>query len=255
MSGNLQALAVAQRIHAATLANAQVVHEKVTNDVYKSEWKRYREFVDKSRAEGKLQPGEKYLTRDNVDFYFGEKVAYREVVADSARRVVSALQWFADHREHQMTEFAVDSPHVKQALEAQKERFADVVEKRVQDPHFQLPTSVLTEAEYRKANHAILQKYEWEDLHFSWSVCDATFIRMHSFLKLKLSDLKTDVAHGPPSDTGPGNHRMMSYVLRPGGVHKDRHKYTQVVGNWRHKEYIRCATGSLAMGAHGTIPI
>lgn len=248
MSGNLQALAVAQRIHAATLANAQVVHEKVTNDVYKSEWKRYRDFVEKSRAEGKLQPGEKYLTRDNVDFYFGEKVAYREVVADSARRVVSALQWFADHREHQMTEFVVDSPHVKQALEAQKERFADVVEKRVQDPHFQLPTSVLTEADYRKANHAILQKYEWEDLHFSWSVCDATFIRMHSFLNLKLSDLKTDVAHGPPSDTGPGNHRMMSYVLRPGGVHKDRHKYTQVVGNWRHKEYIRCATGSLAMG-------
>jgi hypothetical protein len=85
MSGNVQALAVAQRIHAATLANAQVVHEKVTNDVYKAEWKRYREFVDKSRAGGKLQPGEKYLTRDNVDFYFG--------VADSARRVVSALQW------------------------------------------------------------------------------------------------------------------------------------------------------------------
>jgi hypothetical protein len=68
-------------------------------------------------------------------------------VPDSARRVASALQWFADHREHQMTEFAVDSSHVKQALKAQKERFIHIVEKRVQDqdPHFQLPTSVLTQ--------------------------------------------------------------------------------------------------------------
>jgi hypothetical protein len=144
-----------------------------------------------------------------------------------------------------MAEFAVDSPHVKQSLKAQKERFAIDVEKRVQDPHCQLPTSVLTQAEYRNANHAILKIYEWEDLHFSWSICDATFIRMRSFLQLKLLDLK---AHGPPSDTGPGKHQMMSYVLRPGGVHKDRRKYTQVVRNWRHKEYIRCATGSLDMG-------
>ena len=71
---------------------------------------------------------------------------------------------------------------------------------------------------------------------------------MHSFLQLKLSDLKTDAAHGPPFDTGPGKCQMMSYVLRPGGVHKERHKHKQVVGSWRHKEYIRCATGSLAMG-------
>jgi hypothetical protein len=172
---------------------------RVTNDAYKSEWKRYREFVDESIAEEKLQPEEKYLTRDSVDFYFGEKVAHREVVPDSARRVASALQWFADHREHQMTEFVVASPHVKQALKAQKSRFAIVVEKRVQDAHFQLPTSsVLTQAEYRKAKH----EYEWEDLHFSWSICDATFIRMYSFLQLKLSDLKTDVAH---PTLGPAN--------------------------------------------------
>jgi hypothetical protein len=62
------------------------VHEKVTNDAYKSEWKRYRKSVDESRAEEKLQPGEKFLTRDNVDFlFFGEKVAYREEVPDSAQ--------------------------------------------------------------------------------------------------------------------------------------------------------------------------
>ena len=176
MPGNLQALAVAQRIEAATIANAQVVSQKTTSDVYTSEWKRFKTFVDESRAAEKLQLGEKYLTRENVDFYFAEKVAYREIVPDSARRVVSALQWFADNREHQVITFTVDSPHVGQALKAQKERFAIALENSVQDPHFQLPTSVLTQADYCKANHAILQRYEWEDLHLSWNICDAAFL-------------------------------------------------------------------------------
>jgi hypothetical protein len=51
MSGNLQALAVAQRIHAATLAKAQVVHENVTNDAYNLEWKRHRELSLLTKAE------------------------------------------------------------------------------------------------------------------------------------------------------------------------------------------------------------
>jgi hypothetical protein len=74
-----------------------------------------------------------------------------------------------------------------------------------------------------------------------------TFLRMGSWLKLKVSDIKTDVAHGPPNDSGPGKHCMLSYVLHPGGIHKDRDKYTKVVGNWRHKDYSHCATGSFAM--------
>ena len=249
MSGIVQGIAVTQRIAAATRANVHTVNSnKRPNESYESEWKRFQAFVDERRLENKLQPEEKYLTRDNVDLYFGEKVAYREVTPDSARRVVSSLQWFADHREHHEASFPVDSPHVKQALKAHRERFTLVVAKRVQDPHFQLPTSVLTKSEHEKASHAILERPEWEDLHFSWNLNDTTFIRMGSWLKLKLSDIKTDEAHGPPNDTGPGMKRMLSYVLRPGGVHKDRHKYSKVVGNWRHKDYFRCATGSIAMG-------
>jgi hypothetical protein len=120
--------------------------------------------------------------------------------------------------------------------------------KRVQDPHYQLPTSVLTKREHEMANHAILEQSEWEDLHFSWNLNDTTFLRMSSWLKLKLSDIKTNVAHGPPNDTGPSMYHMLSYVLHPGGVHKDRHKYTKVVGNWQHMDYSHCPTGSFAAG-------
>jgi hypothetical protein len=93
-------------------------------------------FVDESRAEEKLQTGEKYVC---------------QIRLGGSSRPCSGSQ-FADHREHQKAELAVDtvyvvhSPHVKQAFKAQeKERFAIVVKKTVQDPHFQLPTSVFTQ--------------------------------------------------------------------------------------------------------------
>lgn len=120
MSGIVQGIAVTQRIAAATRANVHTVNSsKKPNESYESEWKQFQAFVDECRVENKLQPGENYLTRDNVDLYFGEKVVYREVTPDSARRVVSSLQWFVDHREHHETTFTVDSPHVKQVLKAQ----------------------------------------------------------------------------------------------------------------------------------------
>jgi hypothetical protein len=238
MSDIVQGNAVTQHIAAATRANVHTVNSnKRPNESYESEWKRFQTFVDERRAENKLQPGEKYLTRDNVDLYFGEKVAYREVTPDSARRVVSSLQWFADHREHHEVSFTIDSPHVKQALKAHRERFTITVAKRVQDPHFQLPTSVLTKSEHERANHTILRRPEWEDLHFSWNLNDMTFIRMASWLKLNLLDIKTDMALGPPGDIGPSKKCMLSYVLQPGGVHKDRHKYKKVIGSWQHHEY------------------
>jgi hypothetical protein len=159
MSGIVQGIAVTQRIAAATRANVHstVNLNKKPNESYESEWKQFQAFVDERRAESKLPPGEKYLTRDNVDLYAGEKVVYREVTPDSARRVISALQWYADHREHHESSFSVDSPHVKQALKAHRERFTLIVTKRVQDPHFQLPTSVLTKGKHEKANHTILE--------------------------------------------------------------------------------------------------
>ena len=70
---------------------------------------------------------------------------------DSARRVVSALQFFANREEHVTAigqpEFKVESLIVKQALEAQKIRYGEAVASRVTDPHKNLPTDVLSQDE------------------------------------------------------------------------------------------------------------
>jgi hypothetical protein len=40
---------------------------------------------------------------------------------------------------------------------------------------------------------------------------------------------------------------MISLVLHPGNVHKDRFKYTKVVGMYHHSKPFCCATGAIAM--------
>ena len=83
------------------------------------------------------------------------------------RRVISSLQWFADHKAHHSDNFIVESLHVKQALKAHRERFTLTVAERVQDPHYQLPASVLTMSDkHEKVNYANLRRPEWEDFHF-----------------------------------------------------------------------------------------
>jgi len=67
-------------------ANAQFVRDNCKADaMYQRKWKRYKEFVDKERAAGKIPPGDKYLSRDVVDVYFSEKISKYHVVPDSAR--------------------------------------------------------------------------------------------------------------------------------------------------------------------------
>ncbi len=48
--------------------------------LYKGIRKKYTAYIDKQRAEGVLAGGPKYLTRDNVDTYFLEVVAYFRTV-------------------------------------------------------------------------------------------------------------------------------------------------------------------------------
>jgi hypothetical protein len=243
-----QASSIAQRINDANAANVQTVQAHVKPDAtYAREWRRFKEFVDAERAADNIPSGEKYLTRENVDLYFSEKISKRNVNPDGARRVVSALQWFSDRYEHAFDAFKVESPYVIRALAAHKQHHGASLATKIVDPHGKLPTDVMTDDEYMKAHDIILKSQEWQDLQLAWSTCDQTYVRYSSFAKLELSDIRADFAHGPPKDTGPGNKGMISLVLRPGGTHKDRFKYTKVVGGWRHLNYIRCSTGALAM--------
>jgi len=247
---------VAGIIQTATRENLERTNNVLKPDTtYSREWTKFKVFIDQKRQEKIVPlPHDLYLTRDNVDLYFSTVIRDRECVPDSARRVVSALQFFANREEHVTAigqpEFNVESPIVKQALEAQKIRYGEAVASRVTDPHKNLPTDVLSQDEYKRIHLGIIPRIDWDDFQWTYSICDATFVRFASAKILTFADIKLDVAHGPEAQQhgigGSMNKSMISYVLRS-GKHKDRHKHTQVVGVWRHRLWYRCNTGALAM--------
>jgi len=239
---------LSSRIDQARDVNVQVVKDNASADrSYQLEWKRFQEWIDNGRQINTIPAGDKYLTRENVDVYFGEVVSKYTVVTDSARRIISSLQWYSDNNENPTEKFKVESPAVLAALKAQKHHRISIDAKKIRDPHGKLPTDVLSEAEYDIAHGKIMLKMDWLDLQLSWTTCDQTYLRYSSFSKLTLADIRLDKAHGPPKDTGRGNKAMVSLILRPFGVHKDRYKHTKVVGGWRHFKPFRCMTGALAM--------
>ena len=64
------------------------------------EWRKYRDWVHRKRILNVIPPGPMCLTRENVDLYFSEVIANWKVQPDTARRVVSSLQRFADDLEY-----------------------------------------------------------------------------------------------------------------------------------------------------------
>lgn len=240
----------AEAIQHATQLNVADTNEITKGDsTYHREWRKYKEYVTSKRASGELPAAPTYLTRTGIDLYFSTIIGYKKCVPDTARRVVSALQFFADREEHidSPQKFIVESRVVLQSLEAQRARYAVHLLKAIVDPHKDIPTDVLSQLDYRRGTMSILQRIDWGDFNWTFSVCDHTFIRFASAQKLRLCDIKLDSAHGPPHKDEFFNEKMISYILQPGGVHKDRAKNKNVVGGWRHQEVFRCSTGALAM--------
>jgi hypothetical protein len=85
------------------------------------------------------------------------------VVTDSARRVISALQWYSDNQENPTKKFTVESPAVRGALKAQKIHCMSIDATKIWDPHGKLPTDVMSEEEYDRAHATIMNKFEWLD--------------------------------------------------------------------------------------------
>ena len=246
---------VAERARVHTYNNTN--RSRRENDrTYTSEWNRYCQWVLANREASLIPSGTKYLTRENVDLFFSQEVVNRIVVPDTARRVVSSLQRFADDVEYTdgSVEFSVDSPVVKRALETHKRLYMQRISRQVEDPHANLPTNVLTEADCAKALFIAAGRNNWKDLMLCWTTCEQTFLRNHSFRNLHLRHLRCNTTHAP-SSMGGNNYgagygfadgRMMSYILDK-YVHKTRDTRKRVVGAWRHKNYIRCSIGNLAM--------
>ena len=56
-----------------------------------------------------------------------------------------------------------------------------------------------------------------------------------------------DTSHGPNHATDLASKGMIKLVLRKGTTHKDKFTGDCAIGFWRHKEYITCPIGMLAM--------
>ena len=216
---------------------------------YQREWKKYISWVTTNRQNNVLPPGDKYLTRSNVDLYFSHIVAARhDIIPDTARRTMSSLQSYADNVEYidGTEKFEMESIIVKRALETQRRLHLDHVNRQIVDPHENLPTDVLTQSETREVLRIILVDHplNWMDLALSWTHCESTFDRNDTMRKLRFSDLRHNTTHGPVEEGI--DSLMMSYILQK-RVHKERSKKKRITGAWRHKDYIRCSTGHLSM--------
>lgn len=80
-------------------SRALIEAQSQTNKRYEAEWKSFTNWVKSSPAINKQSDG-KFLTRINVDLYFQQVVRFRKGTKNTVRTAVSALQWFADYREH-----------------------------------------------------------------------------------------------------------------------------------------------------------
>ena len=105
----------------------------------------------------------------NADLYFSCEVALCDIKPETARCVLSALQKYADNVEYagEPHHFVVESNVVRQALVCQKQIFLQWLTNKVIDPHRNLPTNILSEADHRK----VIWPY-WKDLLLSWTGCE-----------------------------------------------------------------------------------
>lgn len=231
------------------------LHEEATvpdpDRTYKNEIRKYKEWVAEQREEEDLPEGPRYITRENVDCYFAEIVARRMVKPETARRVVNALQWMADKDEYlgEEARFVIDdSQRVEDALLAQALLYQEHVNGQVVDPHKNVPTRTLTMEERKRVITTILSenRQNWMNMCLSWTGCECMMTRNDSMRKFRLCDLHALNTHGPCFE-GPYDRRMMGILYHKGRAHKERQTKTREVGCYRHKDFVLCFTGMLAM--------
>ena len=187
----------------AHLNNIQTFNNaKKPDRSYISEWGRFKKFIQSKRAEGSNQVdgGLHFITHTNVDHYFSTDVAQRKISGDSARRAVSALQYFANHYEYAGidVQFQVDSRKVKDAIEAVRVNFNRAAsEKSCQDLHENLRDNKISAQEMRRAMANCLKQCEWKDLAVTIATCKSTYIRNASMRILSLSRYRVKAGYHP----------------------------------------------------------
>jgi hypothetical protein len=214
---------------------------------YRSKWNAYTKWVDAERAAGRLVAGAYYLTRENVDRYFLAVVVDMTAGKASVRKEVSALQWFANNREHVGADrFVVENAIVLICLKTQIANRSKTLEEKGNgsDPHKGLK-DVLPEFEREiLMRHVYSNRNDWGPLSVSFTWGQNVALRGASTRKLVYADLNLSYGFGPEKE-GP-RARIPLLVLRRGDVHKDNHVTDKQVGCWRHRNYLLCSVSALA---------
>jgi hypothetical protein len=255
---------IQERIYAATVQNLEMVASSTKIDgTYKTQWKRYREFVNEKVLIGEL-PSENglFLTRAKVDYYFSHVVAnLTSLCPSSARRIVSSLQKFADIGEHAHSpeRFIVESRTVNQALDCHSTKWAIEQAAKISDPHSGLPTDVITYDEHRKAFDFMIQQRDWRDITWCWSTCRACYLRYHNVHNMLMSRMRLELNSGPRMKNAARDAPCapcLAYILRKdelAKVKKGEQKTPRIVGGVRHRDPFQCMVGFAAMNLFVTL--
>jgi len=152
------------------------------------------------------------INRETIDHYFSEEIAKRtDIQPDTARRIMSSLQWSADRDINNVmaTRFIVVSPIVASSLAVQKNRYRSLIQQV--GPHQNLPTNIITIDEFKKGALYTIENCTYL-MFCAWTLCFACLIRNDYFRNLTLCKFKTDSKNGPTKCDG--DKRISTIVLR-----------------------------------------
>ena len=151
MSTSVNTVTAPSQGRIGTLAAASALAVAATKECdksYSSCWTQFTQFVAHSRDTGALPTGDKYLTRENIDFFFLEVIANKTCAPATSRRYVSALQWFATNVEYVEVlcgeKFNIESPIVTTALSEQKGKYLQKSNRKIQQKD-NLPAAPMSE--------------------------------------------------------------------------------------------------------------
>ena len=209
---------------------------------YQNEYKKFVYWAE----ENNHGVGGKYIYRESVDEYFRIAVVDRTCAKASISRIIQALQWMYNNLEVPAGDFVVRSPVVAAAVDQQQENRRNSPSCKLgTDPHKGLK-DVLAESDKKKiASYMHRHRPDWGSLSTSFSWGNNAGVRGASTRKFGYAEMYTSKGFGPAKE-GPRAQTML-LVLRAGDPHKDKFTTDRMVGCWRHRIPVLCATGNLSL--------
>ena len=241
----------ANRANVETVAAARAGTDAAVLDIqekydYGLQYKRFKAFVDESNELSSIHG---YLMRENIDAFFDADVRHRRNGKSAMQKIIPALQWYSDYREHvgAAAIFVAKSPITEAALKAQAALFKSIggSGNPGQDPHYGLKDNLSIHDRLKIMDYIIYnQGARWGPTSFTFTWGNNAAIRGASNWTLVFADLRMSLGYGAEEEGKLS--RALLVVLRKGPIHKDRHDKDDQVAIWRHKHYKVCTVFSTA---------